>query len=139
MTDQSALSISLAVRDFRRARRSAALERILARLTGKSADLLSFEDVRRKLKTRSSGSRRLQEIPLDAIVGSVGRYSDFTRSFLPRQASDEGRWDAGHLCKREWPRRRGDPEDGSSAREQSDHRGRLWVQPGAGGRDWQFG
>ncbi|MBL7063451.1 MAG: universal stress protein [Anaerolineae bacterium] len=92
MTGQSNLSLSSAVRDFRRARRQAATQEIMARLTGRSADLLSFEDVRRKLKARSSGSQRLKEIPLDAIVGSVGRYSDFTRSFLPRQDSDEGRW-----------------------------------------------
>jgi hypothetical protein len=25
-------------------------------------------------------------------VGSVGRYSDFTRTFLPRVQSDEQRW-----------------------------------------------
>ncbi len=92
MTDLSNLSLSSAVRDFRHARREAAMQEIVARLTGKSADLLSFEDVRRKLKAKSSGSQELKEIPLDAIVGSVGRYSDFTRSFLPRQDSDQERW-----------------------------------------------
>jgi nucleotide-binding universal stress UspA family protein len=81
-----------AIKDFRDARRRAALEQIMARLTGKSADLLSFEEVRQKLKLTSRGTRQLKEIPLDAIVGSVGRYTDFTRSFLPRQDSDEGRW-----------------------------------------------
>ena len=34
----------------------------------------------------------VQTIPLDAIVGSVGRYADFTRQFLPRQDSDQERW-----------------------------------------------
>ena len=92
MTGLSNLSISLAVQDFRRARREAAMQEIVARLTGKSADLFSFEDVRHKLKAKSSGTRELKEIPLDAIVGSVGRYSDFTRSFLPRQDSDQERW-----------------------------------------------
>ncbi len=92
MTAPSSLGFYPAVQDFRRARRQAALERIVARLTGKSADLLSYEDVRRKLKVRSRAMRGLEEIPLDAVVGSVGRYTDFTRSFLPRQDSDEGRW-----------------------------------------------
>ncbi|HID61952.1 MAG TPA: universal stress protein [Anaerolineae bacterium] len=64
----------------------------MARLTGKSADLLSYEEVRQKLKARGTATQRLEEIPLDAIVGSVGRYTDFTRSFLPRQDSDEERW-----------------------------------------------
>ncbi len=81
-----------AVLDFRRARRQANLQEVLAYLTGKSVALLPYEDVRRKLKARESGARRLEEIPLDAIVGSVGRYNDFTRDFLPRRDSDEERW-----------------------------------------------
>ncbi|MDX1662212.1 MAG: hypothetical protein R3272_00360 [Candidatus Promineifilaceae bacterium] len=35
-----------------------------------------------------------REISLDAIVGSVGRYNDFTSTFLPRTAADAGRWAA---------------------------------------------
>ncbi len=83
---------SQAVMDFRRARRKAALERILARLHGKSKDLLSYEDVRKKLKGTETSKRELKEIPLDSIVGSVGRYRDFSRGFLPRQDSASGRW-----------------------------------------------
>ena len=85
-------NVSAAVEDFRAARRRAALEEILARLTGKSAELLSYEDVRRKLRATGATPRGVRDIPLDAIVGSVGRYSDFTRSFLPKQNSDEERW-----------------------------------------------
>jgi nucleotide-binding universal stress UspA family protein len=84
--------ISIAVEDFRRARRQAAMQAILARLTGKSADLLSFEEVRKKLRANMRAGSQLEEIPLDAIVGSVGRYTDFTRDFLPRVDSDEDRW-----------------------------------------------
>jgi len=92
MTEQSFPSLWSAMQDFRRARRQAALEQIMARLTGRSADLLSYEEVRQKLKAQGGGRRELKEIPLDAIVGSVGRYADFTRSFLPRQDSDQERW-----------------------------------------------
>jgi nucleotide-binding universal stress UspA family protein len=92
MTNQSPSSFVAAVHDFHRARRKAALQSIMARLTGKSADLLSFEDVRQKLKAGGTTVRELKDIPLDAIVGSVGRYADFTRSFLPRQDSDQERW-----------------------------------------------
>jgi nucleotide-binding universal stress UspA family protein len=81
-----------ALRDFDEARRRAALEAIVARLTGKPYDLLSYEDVRHKLRARGMVSRGLQDIPLDAIVGSVGRYHDFTRSFLPKRDSDKERW-----------------------------------------------
>jgi nucleotide-binding universal stress UspA family protein len=92
VTELSGRSFVAAVHDFHRARRQAALQYIMARLTGKSADLLSFEDVRQKLKAKEGGARRLKDIPLDAIVGSVGRYTDFTRSFLPRRDSDQERW-----------------------------------------------
>jgi hypothetical protein len=92
MTNQSASSFVAAVHDFHRARRKAALENIMARLTGRSADLLSYEEVRQKLRARGITAQELKEIPLDGIVGSVGRYADFTRNFLPRQDSDEGRW-----------------------------------------------
>lgn len=34
----------------------------------------------------------MRHIPLDAIAGSVGRATDFTRSFLPRKLEDEARW-----------------------------------------------
>jgi nucleotide-binding universal stress UspA family protein/uncharacterized ParB-like nuclease family protein len=81
-----------ALEDFRRARRRAAMEEILARLTGKSADLLPFEQVSQMLKVTESKPGGLQEIPLDAIVGSVGRYTDFTRSFLPRREVSQERW-----------------------------------------------
>jgi nucleotide-binding universal stress UspA family protein len=81
-----------ALRDFDEARRRGALEAIMARLTGRSDDLLSYEEVRHKLKAKGNIDRGLQDIPLDAIVGSVGRYTDFRRSFLPKRASDQERW-----------------------------------------------
>ena len=81
-----------AIRDFRLARRRAHLQLLMARLTGRSADLLSYDDVRRQLKARTGIPQGLQEIPLDAIIGSVGRYSDFTRTFLPKHDSDKVRW-----------------------------------------------
>jgi nucleotide-binding universal stress UspA family protein len=64
----------------------------MARLSGRSNELLSYEDVRQKLKTGSAIPRGLRDVPLDLIVGSVGRYGDFTRNFLPRKDSDEQRW-----------------------------------------------
>jgi nucleotide-binding universal stress UspA family protein len=85
-------TIAAAVGDFRRARFRAKVEQVLARLSGRSAELLEYEEVRRRLRVTSQVSRGLHNIPLDAIVGSVGRAADYTRSFLPRQDDDEGRW-----------------------------------------------
>jgi nucleotide-binding universal stress UspA family protein len=92
MMDSNDLVYTAVLRDFQDARRRAALEDLKARLTGKSDDLLSYEAVHDLLEAKSSVSRGLLEIPLDAIVGSVGRYRDFTRSFLPRRESDKHRW-----------------------------------------------
>ena len=79
------LSFSNAKDDFRRARRKANIRGILARITGAQFDLLSYEDIRKKLRAQSSVEKGLRDIPLDAIIGSVNRYADFTRDFLPRQ------------------------------------------------------
>jgi nucleotide-binding universal stress UspA family protein len=84
--------LSSAIHDFHRARDRARLEQVMARLTGASTELLNYEEVRHKLKGSRTTSRGLQNIPIAAIVGSVGRYTDFTRSFLPRQDEDETRW-----------------------------------------------
>ncbi len=81
-----------AVHDFHEARQRAAVEAILSRMTGKSNDLLSYEEVAQKLKLQARAERGIQSIPLDAIVGSVGRTTDFTRTFLPRNPVDEDRW-----------------------------------------------
>ncbi len=81
-----------AINDFHNARQRAALQAVLARLTGQSTDLLNYDDVARQLKLGGRAERGLQEIPLAAIVGTVGRYGDFSRTFLPLHESDEQRW-----------------------------------------------
>lgn len=85
-------NFSSAVQDFYRARSQAALKEVLGRLTGRSTELLSYEHVRQKVRASGVVSRSLQEIPVEAIIGSVGRYNDFTRDFLPRNDSDQTRW-----------------------------------------------
>jgi len=81
-----------ALNDFQQAHHQAALQQIVARLTGKSIELLSYDDVLRQLRLTGRSTRGVQTIPLAAIVGTVGRCTDFTRSFLPRKGSDEQRW-----------------------------------------------
>lgn len=81
-----------ALEDFRNARRQAALQQLLARFTGKSTELLAYNDVSDKLQVTGTVAQGLREIPLEAIVGSVGRAEDFTRDFLPKHDSDAERW-----------------------------------------------
>ena len=92
MTEDYSRDFTQAIRDFRHARFKAAMEQLMGRLTGKPVGLLPYEEVRRKLKAESTSRRVLKDIPLDAIVGSVGRYADFSRSFYPLQDSDQHRW-----------------------------------------------
>jgi hypothetical protein len=78
---------------FGAARRRALLQDVLASLSGRSDDLLSFDEVRESLHlAEPTGSALVEEIPLDRIVGSVGRYRDFNRAFLPRAHLDPSRW-----------------------------------------------
>ncbi|MBN1135060.1 MAG: DUF4032 domain-containing protein [Anaerolineae bacterium] len=80
---------------FSRARRRALWQGVLGLLKGKQgiqSGLLSFDAVRDKLKIRGQHYAGLQMIPLDKIVGSVGRYQDFDRAFLPAQEHIRERW-----------------------------------------------
>jgi dienelactone hydrolase len=79
-------------REWEHARRSAFIQQILAAFTQRPVDLLPFEDVRRELQLHNARYLGLQDVPLDHIVGSVGRYQDFTRAFCPRQSGLQDRW-----------------------------------------------
>ena len=92
MSEISSRKIIDAQRHFTYARIQADLERVMARLTGKSPALLPYDEVRQQLLATGKSKQVLKDIPLDAIVGSVGRYTDFTRSFLPLRDSDKQRW-----------------------------------------------
>lgn len=92
MIDPKRLKQDRAVADFKRARQKAAFQQIMARLRGQPADLLAYEDICRHLKAEAAVKRGVQEIPLHAIIGSVGRYKDFTRAFLPKHDNDRERW-----------------------------------------------
>ena len=82
----------LAIQDFHSAHLRAKLEGVLARVMGRSNELLSYEEIASKLKLQGRSDKGIQMIRVDAIVGSVGRYTDFTRTFLPRKVEDRQRW-----------------------------------------------
>jgi len=79
-------------REFETARRREAWHRVLALITGKSTVLLPFDLVRSKLELRSGTYEGIREIPIDKVIGSVNRYHDFDREFLPRLAESQERW-----------------------------------------------
>jgi nucleotide-binding universal stress UspA family protein len=81
-----------ALQDFTDARRKASIQEILARLTGRPNELLSYEEVAEKLKLNVRTEAGVFDIPLKSIIGSVGRYTEFTRNFLPLKDGDQERW-----------------------------------------------
>lgn len=83
----------LSHRKFTQARRRAFVSLALKALRGQNnTALLPFSDVERHLELKHARNLGLQDIELANVVGSVGRYNDFTREFLPRRWSQEGRW-----------------------------------------------
>jgi hypothetical protein len=80
------------VNKFQGLRGKAFLQEMMSLLRGQSAELLSFEDVRARLRLREESYKGLQDIPLNRIVGSVGRHKDFTSAFLPKTNEMRDRW-----------------------------------------------
>jgi hypothetical protein len=78
--------------NFYEARRKAMLATILDALRRQPSEMLSFEEVRARLNVRSQRYLGHQTVPLDHIIGSEGRYSDFDRRFLPLSDTLKQRW-----------------------------------------------
>lgn len=85
-------SDNLAKSDFERAFNRAFWHRILNWLTGADNQLLPYDEVRARLPIRGQHYVGLKQVPIDKIVGSVGRYNDFDRAFLPTQRHTQSRW-----------------------------------------------
>ncbi len=78
---------------FSHARRRVLFQRVLQFFTGaRPGSLLSFDEVRAKLNVKGQHYAGLQTIPLEKIAGSVGRYQEFNRAFLPTQEHIRERW-----------------------------------------------
>jgi hypothetical protein len=78
--------------DWGKARRKVLYQRVVCAVTQCSVDMVSFREVKKRLRLGASHSRGLQQIRLDQVRGSVGRYEDFTSAFLPRRDSMHDRW-----------------------------------------------
>ncbi len=81
-----------AIQDFRDARRKAAFQSLFSFFSGKEQDLLKFDDIKKQLGVVNQSHQSLKYIDIDKIIGSVGRYKDFDRNFLPKNDSDMERW-----------------------------------------------
>jgi len=89
MTDMNRLR---AQADFNAARAKAMFRELLALLTGRHNELLAFDQVASKLRVGGPIYRGVKTVRLDQIVGTVNRYHDFDRAFLPTQTFTADRW-----------------------------------------------
>ncbi len=78
--------------DFDRARHKAFLHDLWAAVGRRPNDLIPYNEVRRRLSPERESYRGVQVVPLDQIVGSMDRFQDFDREFLPRQSHTARRW-----------------------------------------------
>jgi hypothetical protein len=77
---------------FAHARRQAFWNGLQAWVTGRPNRLLSWDEARDKLGLRGRLDLGLQTVPVDRVVGSVGRYEDFDRAFMPLKDNVQERW-----------------------------------------------
>ena len=80
-------------RAFESAHQRAFIQDALSVLSKDPPSLLPFEVVRERLDLGDRTYLGERAVPLVQIVGSVGRYNDFTRTFLPRSPSIRPRWE----------------------------------------------
>jgi hypothetical protein len=81
-----------AQQDFEKQYRRAFWRKLATYFQGESNELLEYDEIRRQLPFQGQRDLGVKTIPLDKIVGSVGRYRDFDRAFLPTQRETKGRW-----------------------------------------------
>ncbi|MEW5825982.1 MAG: DUF4032 domain-containing protein [Candidatus Bipolaricaulota bacterium] len=79
------------------------MHRILSFIQGKPSFLLPFDVVRDAVDVRSTFYAGIREIDLAKVVGSVNRYRDFDREFLPTRDDSAERWANVHRTFEEGP------------------------------------
>lgn len=92
--------------DFDSARRKSSLRQIITILTHKSNQLLPYDQILKILPVNGQHYIGIRQVPIDAIIGSVGRFQDFDRAFLPKGTTTRDRWesiDRAHLMDVDLP------------------------------------
>lgn len=78
--------------DFQKARFKAFVNRIWGTLSGRPTSLLSYDEVKEKLRIGGPIYRGVQTVRVDQIAGSLNRYHEFDRVFLPASDKLANRW-----------------------------------------------
>jgi hypothetical protein len=78
--------------DFQRARLKAFVNQLWGTLSGQPTKLLSYDEVKEKLRIGGPIYRGVQTVRVDQIAGSLNRYHEFDRVFLPASDKLADRW-----------------------------------------------
>jgi hypothetical protein len=78
--------------DFERARQKAFFHDLLAILKRQSNELVPYHEMRSRISPERESYRGIQTVAVNDIVGSVDRFRDFDRQFLPKHSHTSGRW-----------------------------------------------
>ena len=78
--------------DFQRARFKAFVHRVWGTLSGQPSTLLSYDEIKEKLHIGGPIYRGVKTVPVDQIAGSLNRYHEFDRVFLPASDKLAARW-----------------------------------------------
>jgi hypothetical protein len=78
--------------DFQRARFKAFLNSVWATISGQPTTLLSYDEIKEKLHIGGPIYRGIQTVRIDEIAGSLNRYQEFDRVFLPASDQLAERW-----------------------------------------------
>jgi len=78
--------------DYNMARFRAFLNKVWAVVSGQPTNLLSYDDIKEKLRIGGPIYRGLHTVRVDQIAGSLNRYHQFDRAFLPVQDETAERW-----------------------------------------------
>jgi len=80
-------------KDFDRAHFKTFINAAFNRLRHTNNNLLPFDEIRRNITWKGQSDLGFVEVPLNQIIGSVGRYQDFDRAFLPKITYLRSRWE----------------------------------------------
>lgn len=78
--------------DFSRARFKSFINQVFSVLRGQRNTLLSYDDVKEKLRIGGPIYRGMKTVLVEQIAGSLNRYHEFDRAFLPKEDQLAGRW-----------------------------------------------
>jgi len=78
--------------DFQRARFKAFMNRMWSTLSGQPTTLLSYDEIKEKLRIGGPIYRGVKTVHVDEIAGSLNRYHEFDRVFLPASDQLANRW-----------------------------------------------